>query len=132
MMTPNSRTTLVNSVMETIIKYNLDGIDIDWEYPTSSVAGITSNPADRNNLTLFCKELKAAMLNYRKDLLLTIAIAPSNAFYDLKALTEYIDYFNVMTYDFAMGNTASHLTNLSGNYASSAEKALTLLKIMYQ
>lgn len=128
MMTPSSRTILVNSVMETIIKYNLDGIDIDWEYPTSSVAGITSNPADRNNLTLFCKELKEAMLNYRKDLLLTIAIAPSNAFYDLKALTEYIDYFNVMTYDFAMDYNAIHLTNLSGNYASSAEKSINFVK----
>lgn len=124
MATPSTRTTLVNSIMETIIKYNLDGIDIDWEYPTSSVANIASSPADRTNLTLFCKELKEEMLKYREDLLLTIAIAPSNSFYDLKALTSYIDYFNVMTYDFAMGNSAIHLTNLYGNYSSSADKSV--------
>ncbi len=128
MMTPSARTTLVNSIMETIIKYNLDGIDIDWEYPTSSVAGISADPADRDNLTLFCKELKEAMLKYREDLLLTIAIAPSNKYYDLKALSNYIDYFNVMTYDFAMGTTATHLTNLSGNFTSSAEKSINFVK----
>lgn len=118
LMNKTSRTALVNSIMQVIIKYNLDGIDIDWEYPTSSVAGIKSDPADRSNLTYFCEELSKSMKAYRKDLLLTLAITSSNKFYDLKKLSEYVDYFNVMTYDFAMGNEATHLTNLYGTSTS--------------
>ena len=33
----------------------LDGIDIDWEYPGSSAAGIKSSPQDRENFTLLLK-----------------------------------------------------------------------------
>lgn len=128
--TPESRTAFVNSLMGVIKQYQFDGFDIDWEYPTSGVAGIESNPNDRTNLTLFCQELKAAMLAYRSDLLLTIAIAPSNQFYDLKELNKYIDYFNVMAYDFAMGTEALHQSNLyRSNYStgSSAHNSVSIV-----
>lgn len=108
MRTAEARTKLVNSVMKALKDYQFDGLDIDWEYPTSSVAGITSNPADKNNLTLFCQALKEEMISYRTDLLLTIATNDSNSFYDFKNLNNYIDIFNLMTYDFAMGTTAYH------------------------
>lgn len=118
--TASSRTKLVDSVMEILKEYQFDGIDIDWEYPTSSAAGIVSHPSDRTNLTLFCQELKAKMVAYRSDLILSIAIAPSNTYYDLKALNEYIDIFNVMTYDFAMGSSAKHDSNLYTTSLSSS------------
>lgn len=108
MSSSSSRTKLVNSIMEVLDEYQFDGIDIDWEYPTSSVAGITSSPSDRNNLTLFSNELVERMKNYRSDLIYSIAIAPSNTFYDLTALNKCVDYFNLMTYDFSMGKKAGH------------------------
>lgn len=108
MRTKEDRTKLVNSVIEAMKNYQFDGLDIDWEYPTSSVAGIVSHSSDRNNLTLFCAELKEAMLAYRSDLLLTIATNSSNDFYDFANLNNYIDIFNLMTYDFAMETSAYH------------------------
>lgn len=130
--TAESRTAFVNSLMRVIKQYQFDGFDIDWEYPTSSVAGIKSDPNDRENLTLFCKELKAAMLAYRSDLLLTIAIAPSNQFYDLKELTKYVDYFNIMAYDFAMGTTALHQSNLYNSSYSTSSSAHNSVSIVSQ
>ena len=60
--------------METLRKHQFDGIDLDWEYPTSTVAGIAAHPSDKANLTLFVQELRQAMDSYRDDLLLTIAV----------------------------------------------------------
>ena len=77
MKTEEGRTKLIDSIMRVIDEYQFDGIDIDWEYPTSSVAGIESDPSDRANLTLFCQELKERMIEYRDDLILSIAITAS-------------------------------------------------------
>ena len=121
MRTESSRKVLIDSIMEALKKYQFDGIDIDWEYPTSGAAGIDYHPSDKTNLTLFCKSLKEAMLAYRKDLILSIAVTTSDSFYDYKALDEYIDIFNLMTYDYAMGNNAYHDSALySSAYASSS------------
>lgn len=130
MLTQENRTTLVNSIMRLIKKYQFDGIDIDWEYPTSSVAGITSHPNDRNNLTLFCQELREAMNIYREDLILSIAVTTSDTFYDFKNLNNYVDIFNVMTYDYAMSNIAHHDSPLysSSNGASSMDRAVSFMK----
>lgn len=122
MLTEDGRKALASSIMDLIKKYNLDGIDIDWEYPTSGVAGIDYSSSDRDNLTMFCKLLYPMMKSYRSDLHLTMAVVPNNNFFDFKSLTPYIDYFNLMTYDYAMGNTALHHTNLSSTSGTSIEK----------
>lgn len=41
--------------------YNLDGIDIDWEYPTQSGAGISSSPQDTEHFTLLMRDLRKAL-----------------------------------------------------------------------
>lgn len=130
LISAESRTKFIDSIMNLIKEYQFDGIDIDWEYPTSSVAGIGSNPNDKNNLTLFCQEMKEKMKLYRDDLLLTIAVTTSDSFYDFQKLNAYIDLFNVMTYDFAMGNKANHDSPLySSSYGSgSMDKAVSFMK----
>ncbi len=116
--TPEARTKFADSIIDLMKKYNFDGVDIDWEYPGSSAAGIPSHYSDTANLTLFCKELYTKIKAYRSDALLTMAVAASTAF-DFKNLHPYVDYFNLMTYDHSIGDTnAYHHSSLySGKYA---------------
>ena len=128
--TEASRNKFIDSIMDIIKKYQFDGIDIDWEYPTSGVAGIEYHSSDRNNLTLFCQALKQKMQAYRDDLILSIAIAPTNSYYDLVQLNKCVDFFNLMTYDFAMGSYALHDSNLYG-YAqtkTSMDNSVSIVK----
>lgn len=132
MRTEATRTILIESIMDAIKKYQFDGIDIDWEYPTSSVAGIVSHPSDRANLNLFCEEMKQSMVEYRSDLLLTIATNSSNSFYDFAQLNNYIDLFNLMTYDFAMGTVAHHdsaLYTVSGASTASLHSSISTVSM---
>ena len=113
--TAEARTIFADSIIDLMKKYNFDGIDIDWEYPGSSAAGIPSHFSDTANLTLFCQELYAKIKAYRPDALLTMAVAASTAF-DFKGLVPYVDYFNLMTYDHSIGDSnAFHHTSLYSN-----------------
>ena len=58
-LTDTSRQRFVASAVDIIKKYDLDGIDIDWEYP--SLQGLTGNvfrPEDKQNFVLLFKELR--------------------------------------------------------------------------
>jgi chitinase len=76
--------------------YNLDGIDIDWEYPSSNEAGISSSPADIDNFTLLMKELRKAL---GKSYLLSCATIADARYVDFKAIEPYVDLVNIMMYD---------------------------------
>lgn len=115
--TEDSRKIFVESIIDGIKKYRFDGIDIDWEYPTSSAAEIESHPSDKKNLTYFMHDLRAEMNKLDKDLILSIAVAAgaraADTYYEVSKLNDYIDFMHVMTYDFTFGPTsATHLTNL--------------------
>lgn len=86
-----------------IREYNLDGIDLDWEYPGSSAAGISSAPQDTQNFTLLMQEIRAAI---GPDKLLTLASAANARHIDFKAILPLIDFVNVMSYD--MGRPPRH------------------------
>ena len=84
-------------------KYNLDGIDLDWEYPTSTSAGITASPADKQNFSLLVKELRTAL---GEGKLLTMASSSSAEYIDWATAEPYLDWVNIMTYD--MGKPPYH------------------------
>ncbi|XP_018011730.1 probable chitinase 10 isoform X2 [Hyalella azteca] len=82
-------------------KHNFDGLDVDWEYP--------SGADDKANFVRFIMELRTAYEGEAEStsnprLLLTAAVPASfealAAGYDVPELSKYLDYFNVMTYDF--------------------------------
>ena len=77
----------------------LDGIDIDWEYPTQNSAGISASPNDTENFTLLMRDLREAL---GKKLWLTLASVGSAQFIDFRSCQQYLDVVNVMAYD--MGN----------------------------
>jgi len=98
-----NRESFATDCAKVIAEFGLDGIDMDWEYPTSSAAGISSSPDDTKNFTLLIKELREAI---GKDKLLTMA-SPGNAgFVDFPEVVPYFDFINIMAYD--MGRPPRH------------------------
>lgn len=115
-LTPQSRYNFAREVKRWVDEYDLDGVDIDWEYPGSSAGGITSRPQDRENFTLLLQALRDVL---GPDAWISVA-GIGDATYirnvDIAAISEIIDYFNVMAYDFTAGATgaqgAKHHSNL--------------------
>ncbi len=103
--TKETRAVFIQSAQEIMAKYDLDGIDLDWEYPVNGAWGLVeSQPADRANFTALLTELRAA-LGHKK--LLTIAVGANaespKSWVDVKAIAPSLDYINLMTYDMAYG-----------------------------
>lgn len=100
--TVENRDRFVKSVVQFITDYDLDGLDIDWEYPTIPAAGTMARPEDKQNFTLLMKSLREAMNALKREQTLTFASPGFKSFYQNIELTEvmkYINYINLMTYD---------------------------------
>lgn len=106
------------SVKGFLDKYQLDGIDLDWEYPViAGHPGHQNIPADKDNFTNLVKELRSAL---GKDKLITFAAGGFQKFLDSsinwQAVEPYLDFVNLMTYDLVHGysTVSGHHTNLYG------------------
>ena len=97
-----------------VLEFGLDGIDMDWEYPTSSAARISASPEDTKNFTLLMRDIRQAI---GKDKLLTFASASNAGYVDFAAIEPYVDFVNIMTYDI--------ITNGSGHHAGLYRSELT-------
>ncbi|KAJ7154756.1 glycoside hydrolase family 18 protein [Mycena filopes] len=101
-----NRTAFIGAVLALVTKYNLDGIDFDWEYPGSS-AGLgcnVVNPADSANFLSMLQELRGTTDG--KSLILTAAvgIAPfigsdSQPMTDVSQFADVLDRIAIMAYD---------------------------------
>ncbi len=116
-LTPSARYKFAREVNSLINQYNLDGIDIDWEYPGNSAAGIKSRPEDRENFTLLLTAIRDVIGNSKW---LSVAGTGDKAYINKSAeidkIAPLINYFNLMSYDFTAGSTGEsgkkHQANL--------------------
>lgn len=113
-----TRKAFIDSTIALLRQYKLDGIDIDWEYPTSvgvpcTAGRICERPEDMQNLVILAKELRssldAAGAADGKRYFITIAAASSTLPYVsdprggsalLAEIANSLDWINLMTYDF--------------------------------
>lgn len=135
-LTGEGQKTFAKSAVEIMSKYNLDGVDIDWEYP--AISGDKDNiyrPEDKTNYTLMFAairaELDALSKTTGKKYLLTTAVGGFQKFIDnteMDKAQEYLDYVNIMTYDNQSGEIAIHHTNLhpSENYNNKSSAAVAI------
>lgn len=100
---PQRRRRFIESVVHMLRQHNFDGLDLDWEYPTKR----GGHSSDRENFVALVKELRETFEKEQdsgKHWLLTSAIgaAPDviQSAYDLPALSQYLDYLHIMTYDY--------------------------------
>ena len=101
-LTDSSRTRFAESAAAFIKQYDLDGMDMDWEYPGIGEAGIDYRAEDTHNFTLLMQALREKLDALDRDQTLTFASAGWEQYYDYIELNEvlkYADYMNVMTYD---------------------------------
>jgi GH18 family chitinase len=89
----SARTNFVKSCVKLATDLNLDGIDIDWEYPLEN---------DGDNQLKLLRELKEALGKMPRKVLLTAAVPPTDywAHWSKDESFQILDYVNIMTYDF--------------------------------
>ncbi|MFC4872146.1 glycoside hydrolase family 18 protein [Negadavirga shengliensis] len=112
-----NRRKFVESAVRFLEEYQLDGLDIDWEYPGMKGIGNPFIPEDKENFTALMRELREGMDKLNDNLILTFAVAGWERFFDhveLDKVMPYADYMNIMSYDLAGGGDSytSHHTNL--------------------
>ena len=91
------RTAFCKSVKQLLDFHRLDGVDIDWEYPTQSADNETGcDPSDTRNFNLVLKELRETLGTGK---IISFASSSSAKYVDWKTAMQYLDYVNVMTYD---------------------------------
>lgn len=112
------RRSFADDCLRVVEEFGLDGIDIDWEYPTSSAAGISYSPEDTGNFTMLMKDLRKVLGD---GLLLTFASAASAEYVDFTAVEPYVDFVNIMAYDMATApkhHSALYESEISGGMTS--------------
>ncbi len=115
-LTPASRYNFAREAKRWVDEYDLDGIDIDWEYPGSSASGITSRREDRENFTLLLTALRDVL---GEDAWISVAGTGEMSYInnvEIANIAPIISYFNLMAYDFTAGETGAtagrHQSNL--------------------
>ena len=103
--TAERRNTFVKTAVQLLKDYNIDGLDLDWEYPAiEGYPGHQYLPQDKNNFTSLVKELRAQMGN---ELLLSFAAGGFTQYLEQSiawdAVTPSVDFINLMTYDLVGG-----------------------------
>ncbi len=137
-LTSESRAKFIGSVVRFIGRYNLDGIDIDWEYPGLPGAGNVHRPEDKQNFTSLLAGLRIALdqlgMKTGKYYLITAAAGAFDQYLehtDMAIDSKYLDFLNLMTYDFSVpgadslaGLNAPLFTNPRDPYNNSDDAAV--------
>ncbi|MCJ8009655.1 glycoside hydrolase family 18 protein [Lederbergia wuyishanensis] len=106
--TEETRMQFAESAVAFIRSFDMDGVDLDWEYPVSG--GMPNNhhdPSDKKNFTLLLQEIRNSLNQAEqkdgKKYLLTIASSAGFSYLEnteLDKVAKIVDYINIMTYDF--------------------------------
>ena len=109
--TAAGRKGFAESAAQMLVAHDADGLDIDWEYPGHDESGIASSPDDWRNFTLLLQAVRASLdtagaaHHHHYTLSIAVADGPFVNGVDLAAVDRYVDWFNMMTYDFCNSMT---------------------------
>lgn len=141
-LTAQSRAVFIQSVIEFLERFDLDGLDIDWEYPGQPGSGHPFRKEDKQNFTLLLKELRASFTKEtaktHKRLYLTIAAGAADEYLantEMGKVAEYLDTVNLMAYDYyepgsdaVTGNHAPLFTDPADPKRISGAESVTALE----
>ena len=119
---PKKRNIAIQSATSLMTTYGFDGIDIDWEFPSttsraSSDPGYTTNPQDFTFLAQFCKEIRTywASQSLTTNIVLSVAMPPQ--LQDSPGVTpavaaqlnQYCTFIMIMSYEFQHNDLITRL-----------------------
>jgi chitinase len=121
-LTAASRKVFALSAIAFVRRHDLDGFDVDWEYPGMVGDGNVFRPEDKQNFTTLMADLRSALDTegkaMKRHLLLTFAAGASAEFLEHTEMAKVqasVDFVNLMTYDFRVAGDegeAGHHANL--------------------
>jgi chitinase len=138
----DTRSRFIDSVMDFLTQHDLDGLDVDWEYPGQSGAGNKHRAQDKQNYTLLLGELRrrfdAAQKKTGRRLYLTIAAGASDDFLEhteMRQVAQIVDTVNLMAYDYyepgdqpITGHHAALFTNPADPDKASADASVQVFE----
>ncbi|KAI6215877.1 hypothetical protein M3Y94_00436400 [Aphelenchoides besseyi] len=117
-------------VRDYLIANNLDGFDIDWEFPVWSPG---ARATDRQGLSDILKKLREDFDSSGHRLLLTVAVCAMynivEKAYDANALNKYTDMIQIMNYDFHLYSRWHPFTGFNSPLHASPYEILLLGRI---
>ncbi|OJD17663.1 hypothetical protein AJ78_02254 [Emergomyces pasteurianus Ep9510] len=116
--TPAGRANFADTATKLMLDMGFDGLDIDWEYPKDD-----EEAKNFVELLRVTREKLDAVANDRK-FLLTIACPAGPQHFEklrLKEMTPYLDFYNLMAYDYAgsWDTVAGHQANVEVSQSDS-------------
>lgn len=135
---PVKRARFASECNRLIKEYQFDGIDIDWEYPCYEEHSGRPD-VDKRNFTLFMKAIRDSIdvlgKTHDRHYLLTAAFGANTSQMDCieyEEVSKFMDYINMMTYDFngTWTDIAAHNSPLYApekGYEGSLDEAYKLL-----
>lgn len=136
-----NRYLFTESIINMVKELELDGVDIDWEYPAFHAWNTQkARPEDTQNFTSLMKELREKLYRLphpkNKKYLLTFASGTQDWYFqnvEVKKVEKYVDYINVMTYDFTgrWSDTTGYNSNLYPDRGNKAKHSIDQVTTMY-
>lgn len=124
-LSAEARQQFIASALDFVRRHQLDGIDIDWEYPGLPGAGNPHRPEDGANFTLLLRDLRSQLDQLEKELqrplLLTIASGGFARFIEMSDIgnwQKYLDFINIMAYDYNFPTDGNHTGHHAGLYTN--------------
>ncbi len=99
----STRTAFVNTLVNFVNQYDLDGVDMDWEYPREG--------NEPQHFELLMQELGQAMHSRGKLLTAAVVVSGWNADGVLSGVFDDVDFLNIMAYD---GNNHGTMAQATG------------------
>lgn len=89
----------IKEVKSLVDSLGLDGVDLDWEFPTTEAGGHTASPDDDKNYVALVKDLRKTL---GKKKWISFYSNNSGKFIDLRGMVPHVDYVNVSGYNLSI------------------------------